>query len=398
MPDRFRRVLDAPHVRVLLGASLLARTPYGILGLSLVLFLHEQRGSFAVAGAVSAAFSVAAGAALPVLGRIVDRRGQTRVLLTCAAVHGVADVALVAFGLAGAPTLALMAVAVVAGASVPPISPALRGIWPVVLREEDLVRSALALDAIVIEVVFVGGPVLTAVLVAVASPQAALLCGAAFAVGGAVVFASTAPSRAWRGVERTAGRFGPLASPGLRTLLLAALLLGASLGAIEVGLPAFGVAHGSGSLGGLAIAAFAVGSAVGGLWYGAAAPAGVRTSYLRLAAALPVGVLLLTAASSPAVMFALAPLAGCVLAPLTAAENELAGTVAPAGTVTEAYAWVLTATVFGAAAGTGIGGALVDLHGWRAALLLGAACGLVGAAAAVLRRSTLVPATVAAAR
>jgi MFS family permease len=392
VPERFRRVLGAPHVRLLLVASLLARMPYGILGLATVLFVHDLTGSFASAGAVSAAYAISAGLALPVLGRVIDRRGQTRVLVAAAAIHGAGNVALVVLGVSGAPVWALAVAAAVAGAAVPPISPSLRGLWPTLLDDERLVRAALALDAIVIEVVFIGGPVLTAAVVAFASPQAALLTGAAFAVGGALVFAATPPSRGWRSAGRGGAGLGPLRAPGLRTLLLCAICLGVTLGAIEVGLPAFGVSEGSQSLGGLVIAAFAAGSAAGGVWYGAAAPDRVRGMYLGLAAGLPVGVALLTLAGSPLAMLLLAPIAGCVLAPLTAAENELAGTVAPEGTVTEAYAWVLTATVLGVAIGTGAGGALIDARGWQAALVFGAACGAVGALTALARRGTLAPA------
>ena len=389
MPVRFQRVLGAPHVRLLLAASLLARMPYGIVGLSLVLFIHDRTGSFTSAGIVSAAFAVAAGLALPVLGRVIDRRGQTGVLLVAAAVHGAGNVAIVALALADAPLGVVAAAAAVTGAAVPPISPALRGLWPTLLEDERLVRAALALDAIVIEVVFVGGPALTAAILALASPQAALLTGAAFAVVGAVAFAATPPSREWRSAGRIGARLGPLSAPGLRTLLLCGACIGVTLGSIEVALPAFGVAEGSGSLGGLAIAAFAVGSAIGGVWYGAVAPVRVRAMYLGLAGVLPVGVALLTLADSPPVMFVLAPVAGGVLAPLTAAENELAGSVAPAGTVTEAYAWLLTATVLGVSIGTGAGGALIDAGGWQASLLFGAGCGVAGALIAAVRRATL---------
>jgi MFS family permease len=391
VPIRFRRVLGAPYVKLLLAASVLARLPYGILGLSTLLFVQEQTGSFGSAGVVSASAAFAAAAAMPGLGRLVDRLGQTRVLLGTVVVQVGGNVALVALGLAGAPTAALVAVAIAGGAAVPPVGPALRGLWGEVLDgDPDRMRSALALDAIALEVVFVGGPLVAALVIALASPAAALLTGVALSAAGTAAFAAAPPSRAWRSADRTdRGRLGPLAAPGVRTLLLSTAGLGVAFGSMEVALPAFGVEHGSRSLGGVALAAFAVGSAAGGIWYGAVAPVRVRDAYLVLSVLMPLGVVLVATAWSTPALIALAPLAGVVVAPLTAAQNELAGALAPAGSLTEAYAWVVTALVAGLSAGIGLGGALVDAYGWQAPLFAGAACGLAGAAFALARRETL---------
>ena len=394
MPVRFRRVLGAPHVPLLLAASVLARLPYGILGLATLLFVHEQTGSFAQAGVVSAASSFAAAAAMPWLGRLVDRLGQTRVLLGAVVVQVAGNVALVLLGLAEAPVATLVLVAIVGGAAVPPVGPSLRGLWRQVLDDdEEQVRSALALDAIALEVVFVGGPLLAGAVIALASPAAALLMGVGLSVAGTAAFAAAPPSRSWRSADRVdRGRLGPLASPGVRTLLLSTAGLGIAFGSLEVALPAFGVEHGSQGLGGVALATFAAGSAVGGIWYGAAAPRRVRDAYLVCSVLMPAGVVLVALAWSTPALLLLAPLAGVVVAPLTAAQNELAGALAPAGTMTEAYAWVVTAIVAGLSAGIAAGGALAEAHGWRAPLLAGAVCGALGALVAVTRRATLRPA------
>ena len=46
-------ILRAPHVLALVASSLLARLPIGINALAIVLYLRQETGSFAVAGAVS---------------------------------------------------------------------------------------------------------------------------------------------------------------------------------------------------------------------------------------------------------------------------------------------------------------------------------------------------------
>jgi hypothetical protein len=52
---RYEDLLRDRRIAVLLGAALIARLPFGINGLAIVLFLRDQTGSFAVAGAVAGA-------------------------------------------------------------------------------------------------------------------------------------------------------------------------------------------------------------------------------------------------------------------------------------------------------------------------------------------------------
>src|SRR3954452_6503170 len=242
--------------------------PIGITGLATVLFVQHQTGSFGSAGVVSAAFAVAAGTLSPLQGRLIDSFGQTRVLVPSVLVHVAGLVALIAFGLNGAPVGVLAACAVVAGGAIPPLSSALRTLWPSLL-DEDVIPTAYALDSILIEVFFVAGPLFTALVVTALSAAYALGLAAALVLAGTLWFASLEPSRAWRGEIGDAGWAGPLDAAGMRTLLVGAVGCGVSLGAIEVALPGFGDAHGNASLGGPLIAAWSLGSAAGGLVYGA---------------------------------------------------------------------------------------------------------------------------------
>jgi hypothetical protein len=388
--EAFGRVLRVPHVTSIFVAATLGRMPYGIEGLATVLYVQQETGSFATAGAVAASIQVAAGVGLPTLGRVVDIVGQTRVLVPAAWAHLVAGLALIPAVDAELPTPLLGALAFVVGFSFPPLSPALRSLWPGVLgADPHLLRSAMAVDAITLELVFIGGPLLAAIVIAVASPQAAMVVAYLLCTGGTLAFAALEPSRRWRGSgERNRG-IGPLRSPGLLTLMATTALLGVALGALEVALPAFGIAEDWRSAGPVAIAALAVGSAVGGLVYGSRPSARLVPSYIAFSAALPLGVALLALAGPVWSLIALAPLAGVALAPMTAAANEIAGRVVPPETVTEAYAWVVTATILGVAVGIGVGGAVIEAASWREAILVGAGGGLIGAVVAFAGRRTL---------
>jgi uncharacterized protein YqgC (DUF456 family) len=63
--ERYARTLRVPHVARLLAIGVVARLPMGIDTLAIVLFAREHGGSFAVAGAVAAAFGVGNGALTP---------------------------------------------------------------------------------------------------------------------------------------------------------------------------------------------------------------------------------------------------------------------------------------------------------------------------------------------
>jgi len=352
--------------------------------------VQERTGSFAAAGLVAAAGAVAVAVGSPLTTRLVDRLGTSRVLLGCLAVNVPSALALVALGLGGAPVIALAAVCALGGLAVPPVSSALRGLWPVLLRGPAELRAALALDALLLETIFVLGPLLAAAALALASPAALLVASTAATAIGTLAFASQPPARAAAGTGTTGDLLGPLAAPGLRVLLVGAVATGCCFGAVEVALPAFADAEGDASLAALAFAAQALGSAAGGLVYGArSAGHDVRRLYLVLLVAFPPSFALLALADSVPALVLVAAVSGCVVAPLTAAETELAGDIAPAGTVTEAYGWMLTGLVAGIAAGNAGAGLLVEHEGWRAAVLAGCVVALLGAAVVLARARTL---------
>ena len=391
--QRFARVLRAPDVARLLGAAVLARMPIGIDSLGMVLFVRAETGSFARAGLVAAAFGLAIGVSAPALGRLIDHYAHARVMLPLAALHAASLGGLVALGVTGAPTGALVACALAAGLSSPPVGSVVRPLLSGLLsREEDLLPTAYALDGIAIELVFVTGPLLTAAIVVVASPAVALLVACGFVILGTVVLVTTPASRAWRPDARRHERhlLGALASPGVRTIVAATAPVGFALGATEVTMTAFAADHGSRAAAGALMAAWAAGSGVGGLAYGgrehASAP-GPR--WVRLAALFPLCSLPLLLAPSILAMAPLALIAGLCLAPYMAAANQLVGDVAPPGAVTEAFAWPITAIGLGAAGGSAVAGAIAQSWGWRPGFGAVVIAGTVTALIALAGRATV---------
>src|SRR3954465_5401035 len=87
-----RTVLRTPGVARTYGTSLIARLPMGAHALVLLLYVQSLTGSYALGGAAAGPFARAPALSAPPLGRLIDRHGQTRVLvplaLAQAAVHG----------------------------------------------------------------------------------------------------------------------------------------------------------------------------------------------------------------------------------------------------------------------------------------------------------------------
>jgi MFS family permease len=392
--SKYAAVLRAPHVAALVAATLLARFPLGINALAIILYLRAERGSFAVAGAVAGALAAGAGVGAPIQGRLVDTFGPRRVLVPLGVVHAVALGAIVATAEVGAPLAVLVACGLLAGLAVPPTSSVLRSLWPSLLREQpELIQTAYALDSVMIELIFVLGPLVTAVIATVLSPPAALVISAVSVIAGTTIFTALPPSRALqpdRG-RLSAGLLGALGSPGVRTLVFTSLPAGIGIGICEVTLPAFSLAEGAAATAGVLLAMWSIGSAIGGLVYGALSNRPpLNRVHLAVAALLPVSLLPLAAAPSVVVMALLVLPAGMFIAPLLATRNELIGWVAPEGSRTEAYTWPVTAFVGGIAIGSALAGTIVETASWRTAFVVAGAVAAVGTVIAVTRRHTVV--------
>jgi MFS family permease len=395
VPGRYRLLFRTYGVRGVMGWSIVARFPLGMIPLGLVLLVRDAGGSYGMAGLVVAAYSIASAVGAPVAGRLVDRRGQAWVLLPRAALYPAALAAVCVLALADAPTWTLAVAAAVAAALVPPIAACVRTLWPRLLRTADLRSTAYSLDAALQEVFFTLGPLLVAAIAAAASPSAALLTAAALGGLGTLAFVVRTPSRDWRpdgDARRDGSWLGPLTSPGVRALVLMSACYGAAFGSVEVAMPAFAEDHGGRELGGIALAAFAAGSLAGGLIAGARPAGDPRRQLVACAAAMSVALVLPLTAGSLAVMTALVFVAGMPIAPAFAGTYSLLDRLAPAGTQAEGFAWLGTAVTTGIAAGTAGGGALIEASGVDAALLLGVAAVLAGGLVVLRGHGVLRPA------
>lgn len=378
--SRYAALFRAPHVRRIILSGLLARLPMGMIGLALLLLVRDQGGSYAAAGGVSGAYFVATAIGAPIAGRLVDRRGQTRILLPRAVIFPALLVAVCGLALADAPLALIGVCAALAGVLMPPVGASLRSLWPRLFNDPERRAAAYALEASLQEIIFIVGPLLVAVLTGAVSPVLALLVAAAAGGIGTILIALSEPVLAWRPDERHAASIlGALESTGVRTIVGLSACLGLGFGATEVAFPAFAEDYGGAELGSIPISLFAAGSLVGGLVAGARVTVTplrlLRVSALLLVAGLALPLLGWSLAS----MSVLAFLAGLPIAPVVMAAYGLIDAVATRGTAAEAFAWISTAVFVGFSVGTTVGGVLIDAVAVKASLGLGTAAVAVGA-------------------
>jgi MFS family permease len=383
-----------PSAPVLLIAGFAGRLPSAMVPLALLLMVQQQTGSYAVAGLASATFGVALALMAPVLGRLADRRGARPVLLTQAALYPVMIALLLVVVLRHAQAEVILAAAAATGASTPLVSGTVRALWS---RTEPRVRAtAYALDATATELVFVVGPSLVAALAVFATPAAAIVVAAVLAVVGALSLATSAAIRDWQpsSAERS-GLFSTVLAPGMPRVLLSGSAVMLGFGALEVAIPAFAAANGTPGMSGALLALWALGSVIGGLWFGArvvsvALPVQYRWGLLGVT----IGLAPLALVSSPWALGALLFLGGSAIAPTLTAQNSLVGSIAPVHATTEAFTWLSTITVGASAVGAAVGGALIESpFGVPGALGLATLGAAVAVAVTLLpgRRPDLVP-------
>jgi predicted MFS family arabinose efflux permease len=372
---------------------LLARLPIGISGLAILLYVQDVTGSFAAAGICAGALALGSAAGAPFQGRVVDWRGE-QALLPLAFAHAAGLVLGWISGAAGGGTALLASAAFLTGVAFPPVGSVLRARWPLLVADEPaLIPAAYALDSVLLELVFIAGPLLTSVLVATLGPEYALTVSAASVLVGTSWFLAGLRDGERPDVPDAGSRrfgLGPLAAPGIRTIVFASLPVGFAFGTIEVVLPAFSADHHARELAGLLLAVWSCASGVSGLLYGARPTARQLTDvHLMLAFSLPIALAGMLAAVSPFTMALLVAVAGLPIAPLIASRNQLVERVAPRGTATEAFTWPLTALVAGVSVGAAVSGALVEEYSWATAVVAAVAAATAGAALLFVRRDTL---------
>ncbi len=359
---RYSALLGQPELRSAIAASVLGRLPIGITGLAILMLAQDTTGSFGTGGAVAACYVAGLAVIAPLLGRAIDRYGPRASLLGCAFAFPSALAGLVAALTASAPMWLAFTLAAVAGASFPPITVCMRTFFKHRLQEQALLATAYSLESVLIELIFILGPVLVAAFVALASPAAAVLFAAACGCAGTLLFQRSQALREWRIVARgRASRFGPLAEPGFLPLLAVIVCYASAFGLVEIGTTAFATEAGGPALAGVLLGIMSIGSAAGGLVYGS------RSWRLPLARQFPLMLGLMGLGVAPLALLSASwafgfwcVAAGIAMAPALIMQSMLVAGSSRPENATEAFTWSTTGLLAGVGLGLTLGGALLE--------------------------------------
>lgn len=364
----YAAVLRVPHAARTFGAALLGRLSYGIAPLSLLLAVKDATGSYSAAGGAMALFGAASVFLSPARAGLIDRYGPRRALPPMAGLYAalLAVLALVTWR-PGAPPVLLGGLATAAGVCTPPLGPVMRTLWSSLVPDRELLRRAYSLDGVAEELMYVTGPLLVGVVVAVSGAAAGVLAGAVLvAVGaGALVSSPAVPRGKTDGGSRAGAAAAPSprlrALPALRHAVLVTAAVGLCLGALDLLVVALTEEFHRAPAVTWVLAALSATSAVGGLAYGALRWRASLGARLRvMAAALGAAVAVAGLAGDLYVLIAVVAVAGLFVAPALTTAYLIADESADAVHRTRAGAWVNTAFNAGSSVGTAAVGLLVD--------------------------------------
>ncbi|HEY9294471.1 MAG TPA: MFS transporter, partial [Microlunatus sp.] len=263
-----------PFLTAVLGRLAIAMAPLGLL-----LLVESERNAYGIAGVVTGAFAIGCAVGTPLWGRLMDRIGQVRTLVptsllsaTFLTIDAVATVV-------GAPLPVLIMLAGLAGIAFPPISPAIRTAWRVIFPNPASRRVAFALDATAVELLFVLGPLLLSLLLALTSPMVPVLVAAGCMAVGGLGYCRTSAARRSRPSIHPPTALVPdtgirhhrsaITVPGVASVLLVMLAMSTGFGQLDTSMAGTaGELLGGTDHVGILFTAIAGGSTVGGLIFG----------------------------------------------------------------------------------------------------------------------------------
>lgn len=364
--NKYADLLKTPGVARIIAAQLTARLPSGMISLAYLLHIEQIFNSYGLAGLVLAATSLGQALAGPLTSRWMGYWAMRPVIILTIVVSALA-MAGIAF--VSMPIGAYIAVGFVGGLATPPVQPAVRTIYPTMVTSKQL-TPLFSLDASAQEIIWIAGPVVTTFIATQISTQLAIIVAGAFLVLGGLWFLSCRELGEVK-IPRSKSKMGAvLAKPPVVLATVVGFLLIGSAAAVEVAVVSvFG--HG-GPEAGIVLSIWAVGSIIGGLALG-----GLAIGPWALAARMLVVFVGIALAGAILdfwwIAFALL-IAGAGIAPALAVMFAIVSSSVKFSETAEAYGWMGSGQLVGAALGSAVAGFAIDgfgsLGGFVAASIL----------------------------
>ena len=392
----YRTLLRAPGAAAFFLTAAVGRVGIAMTSLGIVWLVHARTGSYATAGLVTGGFAVAEAVAGPQLARLADRFGQTRVLPLVLLAHAGAVTTLLVLVTGGTPDWLMTAGGVLTGATIPQLGALSAARWAALLRDgrAAALPTAFALESLANELAYLAGPALVSILGASGYPAAGTVLAAVLVVAGGMCFAAqrrTAPQTSCAAGRQRTGR--GLLRPGFVVLAGVNLAIGGFFGGMQISVTAFALEHGSAGIAAVLFTVSSCASLLAGWLYGLRQWRTVLRVQLAVAAGgLAIGCLPLLLARSPVELGFGVALTGLAIPPILILCSLLAEASVHRDVLTQAFAWLNSASAAGSAGAAAAAGWAVDAFGTHGGLAVAAiAAGAMAVLALAGLRALRVP-------
>ena len=385
MDNPYRDLFEAPEAKAFVLAGLLARLALPMTGIGIITMLSQLRDSYSLAGAVAATVVLTYALLSPQVSRLVDQHGQGRVLPYASLISVLGMLCLLAASWWQAPDWTLFLSAVLVGC-MPSMSAMVRARWTVLYKGQPRLQTAYALETVLDEVSFIVGPPLSVGLSVAAFPQAGVLAAALLLLLG--MCALTAQRNTEPAIDAQLITARATASvmrcTQMQLLAIMVMAMGVIVGTVDIVSVAFATEVGQPVVASLILSAYAIGSCVAGLLFGA------QQLQVPLHRLLWWGGMATAASTIPflwvshiAALACVVLVAGLCFAPTLIVAISLVEKLVPAQRLTEGMTWLLASLNAGVALGAASSGHLVDGNGTQAGFLVALGAGLVVAITAL---------------
>ena len=251
--------------------AFLARLPFAMMVVGVLTYVATQTGSVALAGLASASLGVGTVAAGPLVGGLVDRHGQRRVLLPIGIANGLLLAAFILV-VPGAPHESLILDAAAAIGATSAQSAAMSRSRLIAIIEQRLgphrrtrtYNAMMSYESAADEIAFVIGPFLVGLLASFVAPWLPLVIAAGISLVFVSLFAlhPTGRLRALADGDEARAPLREIVAPGVLVVVAGCFAVGMFFGATLTSVTAFAQEHGEGSEGGMLYGLMGLGSAV----------------------------------------------------------------------------------------------------------------------------------------
>ncbi len=367
----YRRLFSAKGSVGFTSTGFLARLALSMSGVGTVVMVASMRDSYALAGAVGGASLATTLLTVPLLGRLVDRYGQSRIAVPAAVWSALMSAALVACLSLDAPTWTLFATSILS-ATAPNVGGMARARWAEIYdNDADSMHVANSFEQVLDELCFILGPLLAVALATGVAPEAGRVAPLLLTLVGTVLFAAQRSTEPPVQPADPSGTRSPLRNRGLQVMMLVFLFTGSVFGSLEMATVAYTESLGHKSSAGMVLALQAVGSAVAGMLFGMLTLRGTSTArFIAGVGGMAALMLPLNLAGGMWSLAALMFVAGMATSPTMITGMGLVMELIPRSQINEGMTLAVTSLLGGIALGSTVAGWSVERFGADSGYLL----------------------------